>query len=139
MKIYFSGSIRGGREDAEIYVRLIAYLKQYGSVLTEHVGNSQLTPGGEDRFSKRAIHDRDLDWLLEADAVVAEATVPSLGVGYEIGRAVENGVPVLCLFRPSSGRQLSAMIAGSPNVSCVDYSTEEEACQAITRFLKKVK
>ncbi len=33
--------------------------------------------------------------------VVAEVTQPSLGVGYEIGRAVAMGKPILCLYRPS--------------------------------------
>ena len=33
--------------------------------------------------------------------MVAEVTQPSLGVGYEIGRAVAMGKKVLCLYRPS--------------------------------------
>lgn len=36
--------------------------------------------------------------------VVAEVTQPSLGVGYELGRAVALNKPILCLFRPQSGR-----------------------------------
>lgn len=36
--------------------------------------------------------------------VVAEVTQPSLGVGYELGWAVALGKPILCLFRPQSGR-----------------------------------
>ena len=38
--------------------------------------------------------------------LIAEVTQPSLGVGYEIGRAIERGKTILCLFRPSSGRGL---------------------------------
>jgi len=37
-------------------------------------------------------------------AVVAEVTQPSLGVGYEIGRAIEKNKKILCLFRPDSGK-----------------------------------
>ena len=37
--------------------------------------------------------------------LVAEVTQPSLGVGYEIGRAVDMKKKVLCLFRPQSGRR----------------------------------
>lgn len=36
--------------------------------------------------------------------VVAEVTQPSLGVGYELGRAVALSKQILCLFRPQSGR-----------------------------------
>lgn len=42
--------------------------------------------------------------------LVAEVTQPSLGVGYEIGRAVEMNKKILCLFRPESGRRKSCLI-----------------------------
>lgn len=45
MEIYFCGSIYGGRQDAELYTRLIEQLKQYGTVLTEHVGTRGSTEG----------------------------------------------------------------------------------------------
>ena len=32
--------------------------------------------------------------------IVAEVTQPSLGVGYEIGRAYAMNKPILCLYRP---------------------------------------
>ena len=40
----------------------------------------------------------------------SQVTVPSLGVGYEIGRAVAMGKQVLCLYRPQEDKLLSAMI-----------------------------
>ncbi|KAB0354933.1 hypothetical protein FD755_022392, partial [Muntiacus reevesi] len=75
------------------------------------------TTGEEAAGGDRFIHDRDLAWLQQADAVVAEVTQPSLGVGYELGRAVALHKPVLCLFRPQSGRVLSAMIRGAADGS----------------------
>lgn len=120
MNIYFAGAIRGGREDCALYLEIVELLKDYGHVLTEHVADAELTALGE-TGSDREIHDRDLAWLKRADYLVAEVTAPSLGVGYEIGRATEWGTPVLCLFRPGSGRLLSAMIAGSDKVSVREY------------------
>ena len=135
MKIYFAGSIRGGREDAAIYNELIKYLGKFGEVLTEHIGELKLTHWGDDGPSDRFIHDRDMQWLIGSDVIVAEVTTVSMGVGYEIGRAVEMGKKVLCLFRPDSERNLSAMIGGCPAVTLVYYSTLEEARQAIEKFL----
>ena len=43
-------------------------------------------------------------WSPFFPVVVAEVTQPSLGVGYELGRAVALHKPVLCLFRPQSDR-----------------------------------
>jgi len=136
MKIYFAGSIRGGREDAELYLRIIEHLKEYGKVLTEHVGNPSLTNAGDDGSTDRFIHNRDLEWLQSSDVLVAEVTTVSMGVGYEIGRAAEAGKPVLCLFRSSSGKNLSAMISGSPDLKLVNYQNLSEAKRSIDEFMR---
>ena len=125
MKIYFGGSISGGRADQEIYGRIIELLKEHGTVLTEHFGNASLTAAGE-ALADCDIHDRDLNWLQDADVLVAEVTTPSLGVGYEIGRAVEWGKRIICLYRPSSGRRLSGMIRGCSGITVHDYRDVSE-------------
>ncbi len=137
MKIYFAGSIRGGREDAELYFQIIDYLKNFGEVLTEHVGDVLLSEMGDDGITDTFIHDRDLEWLKTADVLVAEVTTVSMGVGYEIGRAVEAGKPVLCLFRPDSGKNLSAMIAGCTDLTVQNYQTLEEAEKCINGFFSR--
>jgi len=123
MKIYFSGSIRGGQQDAELYKELIEELKQYGSVLTEHIG----WLAQETSMTDQEIHNRDLQWVKDSDIVVAEVTTPSLGVGYEIGRAIEMNKPVICLYRSLNGNSTSAMIRGCSNLSCFEYTKLEEA------------
>jgi hypothetical protein len=95
MKIYFCGSIRGGRELAQRYARIIDILAEYGTVLTEHVGSDKVIRAKDRVMSDQDIHDRDMGWIMESDLLVAEVTVPSLGVGYEIGRAIESCKAVL--------------------------------------------
>ena len=46
-KIYFAGSIRGGRDDAALYGRIIEKLKTYGTVFTEHVGKKDINVEGK--------------------------------------------------------------------------------------------
>ena len=138
MKIYFAGSIGAGRQDAPIYAQLIAYLKRYGVVLTEHVGDISLTEAGEKRISDTEIHDRDLEWLLESDAVVAEITVPSLGVGYELGRAVEWRKDILCLYRPAEGRRVSGMIKGCSKITTKRYADMDGAQTIIDGFFQNL-
>jgi 2'-deoxynucleoside 5'-phosphate N-hydrolase len=125
MNIYFAASIRGGREDVALYFEIIEQLAEYGQVLTEHIGNPELTGLGEIDDDKK-IHDRDLGWLKQAEYLVAEVTTPSLGVGYEIGKATEWGKPTLCLYRSTEGRALSAMIAGCPGAVVREYRNKEE-------------
>jgi len=131
-KIYFCGSIRGGRSDVALYGRLIDMLGRHGDVLTEHVGTEdvEVTESQEDG----AIHDQDVAWLRQADVVVAEVTTPSLGVGYEIGKATEWGTPVLCLFRPDGDHELSAMIRGG-DVRVVDYDAPEALESVLEQFV----
>ena len=135
MKIYFAGSIRAGRDDQELYQRLILGLQLHGQVLTEHVGDPSLTQWGDDGPSDQDIYDRDMDWLADADLVVAEVSIPSLGVGYELGRAESLGKPTLCLYRERDGRRLSAMLSGNPEMTVCRYQTVEEALNHIHAFL----
>lgn len=137
-KIYFAGSIRGGRQDAALYAEIISFIKNFAEVLTEHIGDSELTDLGNDGPTDRYIHDRDLEWLQSSDAIIAEVTTVSMGVGYEIGRAVESQKKVLCLFRPANGKNLSAMIAGCNNLDLVNYSDFESVKQPILDFLKTI-
>ncbi len=136
MKIYFAGSIRGGREDAALYRQIVALLAQYGEVLTEHVGDTRLPNDGEEGISDEAVFARDIGWLAQADVVVAEVTTPSHGVGYEIARAEALGKPVLCLRRAAAGRWLSAMLAGNPAVRCETYEDVGELRPIVERFLQ---
>lgn len=132
MNIYFAASILGGRQDEGIYGLLIDELQHHGTVLTEHVADPQDVEQG---MTDREIYQRDMAWLESADVVVAEVTTPSLGVGYELASAERVGLEILCLFRPSSGRRLSALVAGSPGIRVVPYETIDDAKDAIAAFL----
>lgn len=135
MKIYFAGSIRGGRQDAGLYHQIISFLKNFGTVLTEHIGDKTLSAMGNDGPGDEFIHDRDMEWLLSADMLIAEVTAVSMGVGYEIGRAVENHIPVLCLYRPQEGKKLSAMISGNKTITVIQYNSVDEIIPKIGEFI----
>jgi len=137
MKIYFAGSIRAGREDVNIYSEIISDLRKYGEVLTEHVADTGLADKGEQNLSDKFIHDRDMDWLNQSDVLVAETTVPSLGVGYEIRYAVEKKKWVLCLYRPQKERSLSAMISGCSEITIGKYNRMEEVFEIINDFFRE--
>ncbi len=134
MKIYFAGSIRGGRDDKDLYFKLIEYLAKYGHVLTEHIGDLDLTEKGEDGPTDEWIYNRDMSWIKEADVLVAEVSTPSLGVGYEIANAENMKMKTLCLYRTQEGKKLSAMIGGNPSLNVKEYKNLEEAINCIDDF-----
>ena len=86
-RVYFAGSIRGGREDLALYAALIARLRERSEVLTEFIGESTLEDIEAATMTDFDIYERDMALLHQADAVVAECSTPSLGVGYELGSA----------------------------------------------------
>lgn len=138
MKIYFAGSIRGGRDDKELYLEIINLLGKYGKVLTEHIGDKTLSALGEDGPTDKYIYDRDMAWLNDADVVVAEVTTPSLGVGYEIGK-MEGKKPILCIYREQNGKRISAMIGGNDNLKFLKYKEIVDLQKILDEFFADIK
>lgn len=137
MKIYFAGSIRGGRDDSALYEEIISYLKKYGTVLTEHIGDAELSVAGEITRTPKYIHDRDTEWIKEADILIVEVTSPSLGVGYEIAYAGNLGKEIHCFFRENTDKKLSFMIEGSEYCSIHKYKEKEEIFKSIDEIFNK--
>jgi 2'-deoxynucleoside 5'-phosphate N-hydrolase len=136
MKIYFAGSIRGGRNDQALYAEIVVMLGEYGKVLTEHVGDKNISIMGEGDLTRK-IHDRDIDWLKSADVVVAEVTTASLGVGYEIAKAEEMGKKILCIYREIEGKSISAMISGSDKLVLKKYKSVKDIKNIFEEFCHK--
>ena len=134
MNIYFCGSIRGGRENAELYHEMIEFLKKYGCVLTEHVGDMSLTKYGNDGTSD-FIWKRDTDWLKESDIVIAECSNASHGVGYELAYAEALGKETHIFYGGEEGR-LSAMLEGCPNFGIHYYNSKEELFEILKGIME---
>jgi 2'-deoxynucleoside 5'-phosphate N-hydrolase len=135
MKIYFSGSISGGREHEAIYQHLVTRLQAQGHyVLSAHVADP-VALEAEKGMPPREVFERDSNWVKDCEAMIAEVSTPSLGVGYEYGLAVQLGKPVLCVYR--SGVRLSKMISGNPapNLTVVTYASEAELDGIVAAFL----
>lgn len=139
MKIYFAGSIRGGRNDRKVYEELIAHLQSQGEVLIEHIASKEISDQGEFWMDDQKVFDRDLNWLMDADIIVAEVTTPSLGVGFEVATAVERKKPVLCLYRKAHEQRVSSMIKGCPKISSRSYEDLNEAKNIIDAFVVEAK
>jgi len=136
--IYFACSIRGGREDANKYADLVNHIKIKANVLTEIFADKKLTSQGMN-LPNEEIWQRDMNWIKQADAVIAEVSSPSLGVGYEIAKAEELRKPILALYQNDDTHKLSAMIAGSKDGTlAVNYTKLEEAKQEIDDFISRL-
>ena len=134
-KIYFAGSIRGGRVDADLYNRIITYIQRTDVVLTEHVGKSNLNLI-EQGLGDARIYDQDTTWLRESNLLIGECTCPSLGVGYELAYAEAHGVPCH-IFYDKGKTQLSAMLTGNPYFHIHPYEREEDIYPLLDKILRQ--
>ncbi|MCX6755309.1 MAG: nucleoside 2-deoxyribosyltransferase [Candidatus Nomurabacteria bacterium] len=136
MKIYFAGSIRGGRDDKDIYADIISLLKKYGPVLSEHIGDKNLSSQGQTSMTNEQIYQKDVNWINESDIIIAEVTNPSLGVGYELGLAESLKKKIIALYRVVDGKRLSAMVAGNSNITCIEYTEVSELDKIFEEIFK---
>lgn len=137
MTIYFCGSIAGGRTFLDTYTKIVRYLQDLGHIIpTEHIIDPNVLDG-EKKLTAQEIYERDVEWLSAADCAIAEISNPSLGVGYEIGYALDKGKKVLAMYQ--KGLFVSRMITGNPHPSLtvVEYSSDEEAKKIIDEFLSR--
>jgi nucleoside 2-deoxyribosyltransferase len=138
MKVYFSCSLTGGRNDEAIYGALVDHLQAAGhEVLTAHLARPAVMRA-ERVVDPGEVYHRDIAWIKECQALVAEVSTPSHGVGYEIAYALERGKPVLCCYRRDA--RVSKMITGndSPMLRVIAYASPDEALTLVDRFLGDV-
>jgi nucleoside 2-deoxyribosyltransferase len=136
MNIYFSCSITGGRTDQQNYQAIVDHLLRSGhTVPTAHL--SKL-----DVFSLEAVVKptevflRDMKWIEECDALIAEVSTPSHGVGYEIAQALFQKKPVFCCYQ--IGRRVSKIITGNTSSTIVarNYQNIDDLLKMIDEFLQ---
>ena len=138
MNIYFSCSITGGRNDQAIYKLIVDHLLEAGNVVpTAHLSAPNVT-GLESVVDPIEVFERDVTWVKDCDALIAEVSTPSHGVGYEVALALEKCKPVLCLYRKNA--KVSKMITGNttPTIRVSSYQTEGEALALLDNFLKQI-
>lgn len=135
MNVYFACSITGGREFEAVYQQIVAALEADGHIIpTSHLAQAEAMEG-ERLLTARDVYERDVNWIRNCDALIAEVSVPSHGVGYEIAFALQIGKPTLCLSQ--QGRKVSKMITGNPDpaLRVMTYKTVEEAVQILLDYL----
>lgn len=136
MKVYLSTAITRGRREYVEAVRMIRdVLKDSGvEVLNERVAD----PNFPNPQTDRAQSMRELCvWLEEADALIAEATISSTGVGCELATVQIRGKPVLLLYDAHFGFRISDWVTLHPddNVEARPYRDRSEIERVVKEFV----
>ncbi len=135
MNIYFSCSITGGRDDQPAYAALVDHLLENGHEVPTAILARPEVMDDEVIIEPAAVYERDVRWVTGCDALIAEVSTPSHGVGYEIALALSLGKPVLCLHQ--GGRKVSKMLTGNshPNFCLGMYHTSDEMLSLVDAFI----
>lgn len=135
MNIYFSCSITGGRADQQVYQAIVNALLDDGHEVPTAILARDDVMSYETAIQPREVYLRDVAWVKGCDALVAEVSTPSHGVGYEIALALFLGKPVLCCYQ--HGRRVSKMILGNdhPCLKLAVYRHPDEAVILVRDFI----
>jgi nucleoside 2-deoxyribosyltransferase len=139
MNIYFSCSLTGGRKDEVVYGRIVDALLAAGhDVPTAHLARPDVM-ALERVVDPGEVYRRDIEWVEACEALVAEVSTPSHGVGYEIAHALSLGKPVLCFHHQAA--HVSKMITGNsmPTLRLAEYADIDQAIAIVEAFLSDVK
>ncbi len=134
MKIYMSGSIYGGTQKIDTYKKLIEALKNYGEILDEQIAD-------ENTIAKEAFQNdediyKDLESKLKiADIIFAEVSIPSLGVGYELGFADKLGKRIIAIYDETYTPKVSTMIRGNKRIRLIPYKDISEIINNLDNIL----
>ncbi len=135
MNIYFSCSITGGRDDQPVYAALVDYLLENGHDVPTQILARPEVMVDEGVVKPVDVYERTVRWMNGCDALIAEVSTPSHGVGYEIALALSLGKPVLCVYQ--NGRGVSKMLTGNqhPHMHLGTYNTMDELLARVEEFL----
>ena len=135
MKIYMSGSIYGGTQKIETYKILINNLEKYGEILNDNIANENTI--AEEAFQKdEDIFDDLVAKMHTADIVFSEVSIPSLGVGYELGLADSLDKKIIAIYDKEYVDKVSTMIRGNKRIKLVPYHNLNEIIDNLEELIK---
>lgn len=138
MNIYFACSITGGRKDESKYQIIVdTLLKDGHTIPTAHLSQQDVVEL-EYNVDPEVVYLRDTSWIDACNALIAEVSTPSHGVGYEIAYALHQGKHVLCIYE--QGKPISKMLCGNtqPNICVKSYLNTNDMVQIIRIFLEEL-
>jgi len=117
MKIYFLSSLHGyDKLKNDYHLKIIEYLKGLGhSVNYKHLLVSMEKVFEMTDVEYKAYYKDMVKQIKNSDFVLAEISLPSVRIGYEIALSLENEIPVLVLNSDKGERTKYPLFIGNPN------------------------
>lgn len=141
MKIFFSCSTGDLLKHKEDYTVIVDTVKKEGHTLTrdwleKSIEHTEQSSGKSDRSNR---YSKVMLAIAQADAVIFDCTVRSMGIGHQLTYALDKSKPTLLLYKRVSKEAEDLFISGSKSgfLTIKDYKTQEEAQKLVRDFLLK--
>ena len=114
-KVYLSVPLISNR-DMRTAMELAGVIKSSGhELISPWVVNEDPNDG----LNELGVFERDTNAVLRCDKIVADVSIPSLGVGMEVMLAHTSGKRVICVYK--QGTRVSWMVRGMPGVILIEF------------------
>lgn len=137
MKIFFTGSVRSGRENQPQFEYIVAELWKYGTVYGQHIAFETLPQHGETSLSSADILKREKNEIDSSDMVIAEVSSTSLWVWYLLAYASMQDKRIIVLHNDMSELSLSAIIKWDKNIEVFQYQNQTDIVWICNQIFKK--
>ena len=134
MKIYVSGSIYGGTQKIDTYKILIEELEKYGEVLNKEIADPNTIANEVYQKDEDIFNDLE-EKLIISDVLVAEVSIPSLGVGFELGFADKLNKKIIAIYDKNYTPKVTTMIRGNKRITLIPYQRIEEITNNLDKIL----
>ena len=134
MKIYVSGSMYGGTQKIDTYRIMINELEKYAEVLNKNIADFNAIENEKYQKDEEIFQDLEAK-IMMADIIFAEVTIPSLGVGYELGFADKIGKKIIAIYDETYTKKVSTMIRGNKRIKLIPYTDINDICKNMNKLL----
>lgn len=138
LKIYFGCSLTHAPEEyRQSILALRKSLSEKYQVLEFFSNPADMQQNQQSLEYCQQIYTHDRNCVLECDIFVAEVSLPSIGLGMELGFAVENNKPILAILQKPY--KTSRMIRGikSEKFNFFQYSENQEVLEEVEKLVTK--
>lgn len=137
MKIFFTWSVRSGRENQPQFEYIVTELRKYGTVYWQHIAFETLPAHGETNLSSSDILNREKNEIDSSDIVIAEVSSASLWVWYLLAYASMTDKRITVLHNDISELSLSAIIKWDENLEVFQYQDQTDITWICYQIFKK--
>ncbi|MBX7052618.1 MAG: methyltransferase domain-containing protein [Flavobacteriales bacterium] len=139
-KTFIAAPIQAKRHNQSFFEELISSLATITSVANPNQILNVPSTQEISQLRSQDIFSANLKLIASSDIFLAEISMPSLGVGFEISKARDLSKPIICIYDTSYAPEISIMIKGIvyENIHFIEYNDINDLIQKLSVLYEKL-